>query len=119
MVKGYELEEERFVILNPEALKALEEGASHLIDIVAFIPATPATSTICACPSFYTASATHQSRMSLQRPKISSPLSTEWLTPTVNAARTATARERSALLAPFLAVSPRLPDPMNRGRSRP
>jgi DNA end-binding protein Ku len=39
MVKGYEFEEDRFVIFKPEELKALEEGASHLIDIVAFIPA--------------------------------------------------------------------------------
>lgn len=39
MVKGYEFEEDRFVIFQPEELKALEEGASHLIDIVAFIPA--------------------------------------------------------------------------------
>jgi DNA end-binding protein Ku len=38
MVKGYEFEEDRFVIFKPEELKALEEGASHLIDIVAFIP---------------------------------------------------------------------------------
>ena len=39
MVKGYEFEKDRFVIFKPEELKALEEGASHLIDIVAFIPA--------------------------------------------------------------------------------
>ncbi|MDM0059101.1 non-homologous end joining protein Ku [Variovorax fucosicus] len=39
MVKGYEFEADRFVIFQPEELKALEEGASHLIDIVAFIPA--------------------------------------------------------------------------------
>jgi len=39
MVKGYEFESGRFVIFQPEELKALEEGASHLIDIVAFIPA--------------------------------------------------------------------------------
>ncbi|KQW54154.1 Ku protein [Variovorax sp. Root411] len=39
MVKGYEFETDRFVIFQPEELKALEEGASHLIDIVAFIPA--------------------------------------------------------------------------------
>ena len=39
MVKGYEFEPDRFVIFQPEELKALEEGASHLIDIVAFIPA--------------------------------------------------------------------------------
>lgn len=39
MVKGYEFEDDRFVIFKPEELKALKEGASHLIDIVAFIPA--------------------------------------------------------------------------------
>ncbi|MBT2332327.1 Ku protein [Variovorax paradoxus] len=39
MVKGYEFEKDQFVIFQPEELKALEEGASHLIDIVAFIPA--------------------------------------------------------------------------------
>lgn len=39
MVRGYEFEQDRFVIFKPEELKALEEGASHLIDIVAFIPA--------------------------------------------------------------------------------
>ena len=38
MVKGYEFEKDRYVIFEPEELKALEEGASHLIDIVAFIP---------------------------------------------------------------------------------
>ncbi|MGJ7523347.1 Ku protein [Variovorax sp. LT1P1] len=38
MVKGYEFEKDRFVIFEPAELKALEEGASHLIDIVAFIP---------------------------------------------------------------------------------
>jgi DNA end-binding protein Ku len=39
MVKGYEFEKDRYVIFRPEELKALEEGGSHLIDIVAFIPA--------------------------------------------------------------------------------
>ena len=38
MVKGYEFEKDRFVIFEPSELKALEEGASHLVDIVAFIP---------------------------------------------------------------------------------
>ena len=38
MVKGYEFEKDRYVIFEPEELKALEEGASHLIDIVAFVP---------------------------------------------------------------------------------
>lgn len=39
MVKGYEFEKDRFVLFTPEELKALEEGARHTIDIVAFIPA--------------------------------------------------------------------------------
>lgn len=38
MVKGYEFEKDQFVIFAPDELKALEEGASHTIDIVAFIP---------------------------------------------------------------------------------
>lgn len=38
MVKGYEFEKDRYVIFEPEELKAMEEGASHLIDIVSFIP---------------------------------------------------------------------------------
>lgn len=38
-VKGYEFDTDRFVVFQPDELKALEEGASHLIDIVAFIPA--------------------------------------------------------------------------------
>jgi DNA end-binding protein Ku len=38
MVKGYEFEKDRYVIFKPEELKALEEGGSHLIDIVSFIP---------------------------------------------------------------------------------
>ena len=38
MVKGYEFEKDRFVLFTPEELKALEEGSSHSIDIVAFIP---------------------------------------------------------------------------------
>lgn len=38
MVKGYEFEKDRFVIFTPEELKALEEGASHSVEIVAFIP---------------------------------------------------------------------------------
>ncbi len=39
MVKGYEFEKDRFVLFTPEELKALEEGTSHSIDIVSFIPA--------------------------------------------------------------------------------
>ncbi|MEO5737967.1 MAG: Ku protein [Variovorax sp.] len=38
MVKGYEFEKDRYVIFRSEELKALEEGGSHVIDIVAFIP---------------------------------------------------------------------------------
>ncbi|MBU2286730.1 MAG: Ku protein, partial [Gammaproteobacteria bacterium] len=38
MVKGYEFEKDRYVIFQPDELKALEEGGSHLIDIVSFIP---------------------------------------------------------------------------------
>lgn len=38
MVKGYEFEKDRYVIFKPEELKAMEEGGSHLIDIVSFIP---------------------------------------------------------------------------------
>jgi DNA end-binding protein Ku len=38
MVKGYEFERGRYVMFSTEELKALEEGARHSIDIVAFIP---------------------------------------------------------------------------------
>lgn len=38
MVKGYEFEKDRFVIFTPEELKALDEAASHVVDIVAFVP---------------------------------------------------------------------------------
>lgn len=38
LVKGYEFEKDRFVIFSPEELKALEEGASHMVEIVAFVP---------------------------------------------------------------------------------
>ena len=38
MVKGYEFEKDRYVIFQPAELKALEEGGSHSIDIVSFIP---------------------------------------------------------------------------------
>ena len=38
MVKGYEFEKDRFVLFTPDELKALEEGSSHLIEIVSFIP---------------------------------------------------------------------------------
>ena len=38
MVKGYEVEKDKFVLFAPEELKALEEGANHVIEIVAFVP---------------------------------------------------------------------------------
>src|SRR5215207_900783 len=38
MVKGYEFEKDHFVIFTPDELKALDESASHLIDIVSFVP---------------------------------------------------------------------------------
>jgi DNA end-binding protein Ku len=38
MVKGYEFEKDHFVLFSPEELKALDEAASHVIDIVAFVP---------------------------------------------------------------------------------
>ena len=38
MLKGYEFEKDRFVLFTPDELKALDEAASHVIDIVAFVP---------------------------------------------------------------------------------
>ena len=38
MVKGYEFEKDRFVVFAPDELKALEEGSSHVVEIMAFIP---------------------------------------------------------------------------------
>ncbi len=38
MKKGYEFEKDRFVVFTGDELKALEEGASHVVEIVAFIP---------------------------------------------------------------------------------
>lgn len=38
MVKGYEVEKDKFVIFSAEELKKLEEGSSHVIEIVAFVP---------------------------------------------------------------------------------
>jgi len=38
MIKGYEFEKDQYVLFQPEELKALEEDASHVIDIVSFIP---------------------------------------------------------------------------------
>lgn len=39
MVKGYEFEKDQFVTFTPDELKAIEESASHMVDIVSFIPA--------------------------------------------------------------------------------
>lgn len=38
MKKGYEFEKDRFVVFSADELKALEESASHVVEIVAFIP---------------------------------------------------------------------------------
>ncbi len=38
MKKGYEFERDRFVVFAADELKALEEGASHVVEMVAFIP---------------------------------------------------------------------------------
>lgn len=38
MVKGYEFEKDHFVLFTPEELKNLEEGSSHVIEIVSFVP---------------------------------------------------------------------------------
>lgn len=38
MVKGYEVETDKFVLFSPDELKQLEEGGSHVIEIVAFVP---------------------------------------------------------------------------------
>lgn len=38
MVKGYEFEADRFVLFTPDELKKLEEGSSHVVEIVSFIP---------------------------------------------------------------------------------
>jgi len=38
MVKGYEFDKDRFVVFTADELKALEAEASHVIDIVAFVP---------------------------------------------------------------------------------
>jgi DNA end-binding protein Ku len=40
MVKGYEVEDNQFVLFSPEELKQLEEGSSHVIQIVSFVPLT-------------------------------------------------------------------------------
>lgn len=36
--KGYEFDKDRYVLFSPEELKALEESASHVVEIVAFPP---------------------------------------------------------------------------------
>ncbi|QBQ99795.1 Ku protein [Paraburkholderia pallida] len=38
MNKGYEFEKDKFVVFTGDELKALEEGASHVVEILAFIP---------------------------------------------------------------------------------
>jgi DNA end-binding protein Ku len=38
MKKGYEFEKDRFVVFTADELKALEDGASHVVEIVGFIP---------------------------------------------------------------------------------
>jgi DNA end-binding protein Ku len=38
MVKGYEVEKDKFVLFSADELKQLEEGGSHAIEIVAFVP---------------------------------------------------------------------------------
>lgn len=38
MVRGYEVEDDQFVLFTPDELKALEESSSHVIQIVSFVP---------------------------------------------------------------------------------
>ncbi|RZI59557.1 MAG: Ku protein [Rubrivivax sp.] len=38
MMKGYEVEKNHFVLFSAEELKNLEEGSSHVIEIVSFVP---------------------------------------------------------------------------------
>jgi DNA end-binding protein Ku len=38
MKKGYEFEKDKFVVFTADELKALEDGASHVVEIVGFIP---------------------------------------------------------------------------------
>jgi DNA end-binding protein Ku len=38
MIKGYEFEKDKFVTFTPDELKALDETASHVIEIVSFVP---------------------------------------------------------------------------------
>src|SRR6266508_1177556 len=37
-VKGYEFAKDQYVVLTPEELKALEEKATGMIDVVEFVP---------------------------------------------------------------------------------
>lgn len=38
MVKGYEVEKDKFVLFSADELKQLEEASSHVVEIVAFVP---------------------------------------------------------------------------------
>lgn len=38
MVKGYEVETDHFVLFSPQELKDLEEGSSHVVQILSFVP---------------------------------------------------------------------------------
>jgi DNA end-binding protein Ku len=38
MVKGFEVEDNHFVLFGAEELKALEEGSNHTVEIVSFVP---------------------------------------------------------------------------------
>jgi DNA end-binding protein Ku len=38
MKKGYEFEKGQFVVFAPDELKALEEGATHVVEVVSFVP---------------------------------------------------------------------------------
>jgi DNA end-binding protein Ku len=38
MVKGYEVEKDKFVLFSSDELKKLEESGSHVVEIVAFVP---------------------------------------------------------------------------------
>lgn len=38
MQKGYEFDKDQFVVFSPDELKAMDETASHLIEIVSFVP---------------------------------------------------------------------------------
>ncbi len=38
MQKGYQFEKDKYVVFSADELKALEEGASHVVEIVSFVP---------------------------------------------------------------------------------